>query len=403
MLVSLAIGLLLGVERQRSQRADERLFAGIRTFPLLVLTGHLGGLAAQQGMSHVPAAVLLAVGALAVSSYLRSAGSHAGATTEATAILAPLLGVLVAAGQAVLALSIAVLVTLLLTLKAPLHRIAGAVSEEEIVAILKFGIVSVVLVPLLPSEPMGPYGALVPRHVGVVVVILCAVSLGGYLLVRLLGSGVGWPLAGAVGGLVSSTAVTLSLSGKARAAPELARPLALGVLLASTVLYLRGLFLVALFDRPLATHLAPRLLLLLAVGALAAAVLARSAGGGAGSRVALGNPVELGHAVALGVIFAAILVAARVAQAQLGRAGLWSAGLLGGFVDVDAVAVAAARLRQQGHASLEAAGGSYLLATLANLLVKGGISFFVGGSRFGRLLLPWFAALAAVSLILLLV
>ena len=401
-LVALAIGLLLGLERERSQRPDERLFAGIRTFPLLVLSGYLSGLASRQGLPLVLPALLLAVAGLAVASYLRSAVVHAGATTEAAAILAPLLGALVAWNQAVPAISLAVLVTLLLTLKAPLHRIAGSVSEEEIVAILKFGIVSVVLVPLLPTQPIGPYGALVPRHVGLVVVILCGVSLGGYLLVRLLGSGAGWPLAGAVGGLVSSTAVTLSLSGKARAVPELVRPLALGILLASTVLYLRGLLRIWLFDRALAAHLAPRLLVLFTLGALASALLGqRSAADGAGSIVALGNPVELGRAVGLGLMFAAILLAARAAQEQLGRTGLWTAGFLGGFVDVDSVAIAAARLRQQGITTAGAAGGSYLLATLSNLLVKGGIAVLIGGRGLGRRVWPVFAVLAAATLALL--
>lgn len=116
-------------------------------------------------------AVLLAIGVLAVASYLRSAAAHAGATTESTALLAPLLGLLVAWREPLPAMSLAVLVTLLLTLKAPLHRIAGIVTEEGIVSILKF--------------------ALVPRHVGLAVVILSAVSLGGCLLVRLLGSGAG--------------------------------------------------------------------------------------------------------------------------------------------------------------------------------------------------------------------
>jgi uncharacterized membrane protein (DUF4010 family) len=354
-------------------------------------------------MKLLPAAVVVAIGALAVASYARTADSHVGATTEATAILAPLLGVLVALGHALAALSAAVLVTLLLTFKAPLHRIAGAVSEGEIVAILKFGIVAVVLVPLLPAAAVGPYDALVPRDVGVVVVILCAVSLAGYLLVRLLGHRAGWPLAGAAGGLVSSTAVTLSLSGKARDAPGLARPLALGILAASTVLYLRGLFLIAIFDRPLATHLAPRLLLLLAAGALAFAILWRAAARGPEGEVALGNPVELGRALALALVFAATLLVTRAAQAQFGHAGLSAAAVLGGLLDVDSVAIAAARLRQQGHASIEAAAEAYLLATLANLVVKVGIARFVGRRALGRLLLLPFAILALASALLILV
>src|SRR5918995_1637364 len=102
-------------------------------------------------------------------------------------LLAALLGGMVALGEVASAASAAVVATLLLTLKAPLHRMAGAVSEDEILAIVKFGIVAVVLLPLLPDQPMGPYGALVPRKLGLLVVIISGVSLVGYLMVRLLG------------------------------------------------------------------------------------------------------------------------------------------------------------------------------------------------------------------------
>jgi uncharacterized membrane protein (DUF4010 family) len=155
--VSLLIGLLLGLERQRSQRSDEQLFAGIRTFPVLVLAGYLGGLAAASGAPLALPAVLLGVAALVVAAYLRTAGEHVGATTEALALLAPLLGATVGFGRSELAAAVAVAVTLLLTLKAPLRKIAHTVSEDEIFSILKFGIVAVILLPLLPERPYGPY------------------------------------------------------------------------------------------------------------------------------------------------------------------------------------------------------------------------------------------------------
>lgn len=402
-MTSTLIGLLLGLERERSQREDERLFAGIRTFPILAISGFLAALAGPAGAPLALPALLLGVSALAVASYWRTSDVHRGATTEAAAILTPLLGALVAWEEAPLAAALAVVVTLLLAVKAPLHRLAGAVSEDEILSILKFGIVAVVLVPLLPDQPVGPYGAIVPRHVGLVVLIVSGVSLGGYLLVRLLGGRVGWALAGLLGGLVSSTAVTLSLSGKVRALPHLVRPLAAGTLLASMILYARGAFLIGLFDPPLALHLAPRLALLFLVASLFA--LAELRGGVSGEdrgHVGLGNPVELGRAVALGLLFAAILLGARAAQAELGTAGLWTAGGVGGLVDVDSVAVASARLRQQGLASMPAAGGSFLLATLANLLVKAGIVIAVGGAGLARRVLPGFLALAVATVALLL-
>jgi uncharacterized membrane protein (DUF4010 family) len=114
--------------------------------------------------------------------------------------------------------------------------------------------------------------------------------------------------------------------------------------------------------------------------------------------VGLGNPVELGRAFGLGALFAVILVAARAAEAYLGTGGLWAAGAVGGLVDVDSVAVAAARLRQQGLVDASAAGGSFLLASVTNALVKGGIVAVVGGRGLARLVLPAFALLVAATL-----
>ena len=398
--VALLVGLLLGLERERSQRGDERLFAGIRTFPVLSLAGYAAALAGERSSPLVLPALVLGVSAVAVASYLHTAGRHVGATTEVVAIFTPLLGALVGWGMTTTAASLAVLVTVLLALKAPLHRIAGAVSEEEILAVLQFAIVAVVLVPLLPSQAVGPYGAVVPRQVGFVVAILSGVSLVGYLLVRLLG-GAAWALAGLVGGLVSSTAVTLSFSGKARSLPDLVRPLGVGVVLASTVLYLRGLVVVGLFDQALAVRVAPPLLGLFALGALlAVSGLRGGAGARTGEGVAVGNPAELGRAAGLALLFACVLVVVRVAQAELGSQGVVAAGLLGGLVDVDSVAVAVARLRQQGLVPLAAAADAVLWATLSNLLLKGALASVVGGRALARQVLPAFAAMALATVIL---
>jgi uncharacterized membrane protein (DUF4010 family) len=394
-LVSLLLGLLLGLERQHAKRGG--VFAGIRTFPLFALCGFFAGLAARNGMPLALPAVLLVVGGFGVASYLRDPGADAGVTTEMTGLLTALLGGMVALGEPIVAAAAAVVITLLLTLKAPLHRLAGAVSEDEILAIVKFALVAVVLLPLLPDEPMGPYGALVPRKIGWLVVLLSGVSLVGYLLVRVLGGRAGWSLAGALGGLVSSTATTLSFAGKAREAREQVPALAVGVILASTVLYVRGAVVVALLDRELALHLAPRLAVLFGIGVLFAAMHFRRQKREDGEGMALGNPVELGRAAMLAAIFAVVIVVARVAQERLGTAGLWAVGAIGGLVDVDSVAVAAAGVRKDAAAAIEAAGGAYLLATATNLVFKGGVVIVTGGAELSRRVLPAFAALAVAT------
>lgn len=402
--VSLLLGLLLGLERQRAAGGGVELFAGIRTFPLIALAGYLGALAGRHDIPLALPAVLLAVGGLTIASYLRPIREPSGATTEVAAFLACLLGALVGLREVPLAAALAVIVALLLTLKAPLHKIAGALSEDEILAILKFGVVAVVLVPVLPREPLALLGGLTPRQLGLLVVLLSAVSLAGYLLVRLLGRRRGWALAGLLGGLVSSTAVTLSFSGQARSKPGLTRPLAAGIVLASSILYLRGLVVIGLLDRALAWHLAPRLVALFFLGLALALVQLRGEGEATepAGEVSLGNPVELGRAAGLALLFAGVVLISKTAQQVLGTAGLWSAGVLGGLVDVDSVAVAAARLRQEGAVPLPGAAGAYLLATLSNLAFKGTALAVVGGAGLGRRVLPVFAVLAVATVLTLL-
>ena len=398
--VAAGLGLLLGLERERSQRG-ERLFAGIRTFPLLSLAGWIGGWASTRNGPLVLPMVLLAVTALAVASYFRTADREHGITTEISAVLAVLLGALVGWDQVLLAAALAVIATLLLTLKTPLHRLAGAMTSDEILAIAKFGLVLAVLLPLLPSDPIGPYGAIVPRRVGVVVAIISAVSLAGYALVRLVGGRTGWALAGLLGGVVSSTAATLSLSGKAKTLPELTRPLAAGILLASTVLYVRCFFLAWAFDQALAFYLGPRLVLLLLVLGLFALLELRAPAPEGQGGVGLGNPVELGRAGMLALLLTAILVAGNAAQAAFGTAGLWATGALAGLVDVDAVLVASAALRRQNQAPMGVAAGVFLLATVSNLLVKGLIVILSGGRPLARRVLPGFIVVGAVTTFLL--
>jgi uncharacterized membrane protein (DUF4010 family) len=396
---SLLIGLLLGLERERARDpAEVEGFAGIRTFPLFTLAGFLAAVLAGPAPLALPA-LMIAVAALAVAFQVSGAAGK-GATTETAALLAVLLGAAVGFGRGSLSAAVAVVVALLLTLKAPLHRLARAVSQDEILAILKFGVVALIVLPLLPDRGVGPYQAVNPRDVGFMVVLLTAVSLAGYLLVRSFGEGKGFALAGLLGGLASSTAVALSFSRKAREAPDLARPLAAGIVVASTVLYARGALVLMVLDPPLGRHLLPRLGALFVVGLALSLLLLRRASrpGEAGPSLSLGNPVELGHAVVLAALFGVVLLIARVAQAELGTAGLWTVGVIGGLVDVDSVAVAAARLRQQDVVGVPVAAGAYLLATVSNLVFKSGVTVLAGGMPLARQVLPAFAVLAALTI-----
>jgi uncharacterized membrane protein (DUF4010 family) len=401
-LVALVTGALLGLERQRSSSGDPGASAGLRTFALFSLAGFLAAHLSQAGVPLAFPVGFLGMAALVTVSYIRSSKQDPGLTTEMAALVAALLGALIGLGQAPLAVAIAVVVAVLLAEREPLRRFVAALTEAELLAILKFAIVAVVLLPLLPERPIGPYDAIVPRRVGIVVTAICGLSLLGYVLVRLVGRRAGFALAGMLGGLVSSTAVTLGFSGRAKANPALAPALASGIVLASIVVYLRGFTFLALFDSPVAWYLGWRALLLVAVGA-AAVFWGREQGPvEKPGDLALGNPVELGRAATLGLAFAAILVIGRTAQALLGTAGFWATCAVAGLVDVDSVLVSGVDLHKHGLITPQAAGGGFLLATVANLLAKGAIVATAGGAALARRVLPGFAVMGVVTAILLL-
>jgi uncharacterized membrane protein (DUF4010 family) len=164
------------------------------------------------------------------------------------------------------------------------------------------------------------------------------------------------------------------------------------------MLYVRGALVLIALDPSLGRHLLPRLGALFLAGLAVSLVLLKRAAPPRGApALSLGNPVELGHAFLLAALFALVLLVARVAQAKLGTAGLWAVGAVGGLVDVDSVAVAAARLRQQEVVRVPAAAGAYLLATLSNLVFKSGVVVVAGGAPLARQVLPAFGVLAALT------
>jgi hypothetical protein len=200
--MALLMGLLIGVEREHSRVDDEPLFAGVRTFPLIVLTGYLAGLLSQAGFVWVLPVALAGTCAIVVAAYVANlGGAHKGATTEFMALLAFIFGALAALGMLIPAATFAVVTTLLLSTKGPLHQLAQGIREDEIYAVLKFGIVSVIVLPLLPNRTFGPFQVLNPRLIWWMVVLISAVSMIGYLLRVCWERTMAWPSPACWGGL----------------------------------------------------------------------------------------------------------------------------------------------------------------------------------------------------------
>ena len=255
---ALLIGALLGIERERHKREhDEQTIGGLRTFILFALIGALGGwLTLVLESPWILGAALLASLAPVLAGYVISARTQPdalGLTTELAAVAAFLLGAMTTLGYRELAVGLGVAVAAVLAYKQPLHGLVQRLDRDDVYAGLRLLIATFIVLPLLPDQPIDPWGALRPRSLWMLVLLISSLSLVGYVATRLLGAHRGIPLTGLTGGLVSSTAVTLAFSrqsrepGYAAAAPALAS----GILLAWAVMFARVIVEVLVVNRAL--------------------------------------------------------------------------------------------------------------------------------------------------------
>jgi uncharacterized membrane protein (DUF4010 family) len=357
--------------------------------------------------------LLLSLGGIMVfllASYVDDIGRGAerGLTSEAAFLASFLLGALALSRGVVepvsrrifIVAATAVVVTLLLSAKPALHPFARRISREDVTTTLKFLIVAVVVLPLLPDQEMGPYHLLNPRQIGLMVSLIAGVSFLGYAAFRLLGPRRGLGLTGLIGGLASSTAVTLALSSQARTRPEMEVPLAMGVLLASTIMFMRVLVVVAAVNPALIGTVALPLAAMFVVGLAMGLLVHRRTSPAAGepSEITFRNPVELRKALEFGLAFALVLLASRAAVLWLGAAGAYAAGAVAGFADVDAITLSMAKLAA-GDIPRRVAGSAILIAAGTNTMTKGVLAAVLGGRSFARRLAPALAVTLAAGAI----
>jgi len=386
---ALASGLVIGLERgwRGREQADGSRVAGLRTFALIGLFGGVSGtLGSRFGVGPVITG-LLVIGWLGVVSYrewVRATGSLS-ATSTIAALLACALGALAATGSGALAIGCAVIVAVLLDLKPTLHRWLSLVEHRELSAGLQLLVLSAVVLPLLPDQGYGPYHALNPYRLWWAVVLVAGLSLAGHLAMRLTGSQRGLLWTGALGGLASSTATTLELSRRVRAQPRLVDAATGGALVACGMMFLRMTVLAAV--------LLPAVLSVLAVPLVAAGAVLFGLGWlrwrrchAEPSSTAMHEPApfDLGTAFGFAAFLAFITVIVRAAHDQLGPAGLYGVAALSGLADVDAILVSTMRMSSSGALPLAGVAVVAAIAAVANMIVKAGMAWLIGGGAMGR-------------------
>ncbi|HEY7925187.1 MAG TPA: MgtC/SapB family protein [Vicinamibacteria bacterium] len=408
LLAALLIGALVGIEREKNKAASGNVgIGGVRTFILFSLTGAFGALVAQAlGSPLVLASAVTGVVALTCVGYVvqaRSKPEAVGLTTETAALTVCLLGAACTAGYPELALAGGIAVSAFLAYKQSLHGLVAKLGPDDISAGVKLLAASFIVLPLLPKQPIDPWGALVPRSLWLLVILIAALSLVGYVATRALGSERGTAITGLSGGLVSSTAVTLTFAKRSReehGATDDA--LAAGTFLAWGVSFARVIVLAAIIHAPLATQmLVPFGAMALVTVATALWLLRRSqaaAAAGTPAPVSLRNPFSLVSAIQFGLLFAGVLLVMTIAQQRFPSGGTYVVAALAGTSDVDAITLSMATLARSGQASLGTAALSILIAVLSNTVVKCGISAGLGGPRLRRSALLLTALLVAIGI-----
>lgn len=392
---AILLGALVGIEREKrkAEEGETGGIAGLRTFTLLSLFGATAAwLARSTGSPWILAIGLLIVGALVVAGYFvaaRSDPESTGLTTEVAAVVVFLLGAMVMLGHLELAIGLGVITAAVLAYKQPLHRFVDKLGWDDVYAGLRLLIATFIALPLLPDRPVDPWGALIPYSLWLLVILISGLSLVGYVLTRLLGPARGTALTGLTGGLVSSTAVTLSFAREGRDNPNSATPLTCGILLAWAVMFLRVIVLVAAVNRPLLAHmLAPFVVMAAVVGGFAAFLYyrgGRTDGVAAKADLKVQNPFSLTAAAKFAAVLAFVLLAVKIVQEHFPPSGLYAVAAFAGLTDVDAITLSMSEFAKSGDARLAVI--AIVIAALVNTVVKCGIAFVVAGAAFARPLL----------------
>ncbi|WP_428406932.1 MgtC/SapB family protein [Hyphococcus sp.] len=403
--VALAIGFLIGFEREHShaEEARQHTFAGARTFSLTALAGGLSGLV-DEGLI-LPSLMLFSLAGLTAVAYWATAREKpgAGGTTEIALLLTFLLGLAAVRGHVMEAAIGGVSTAIILSIKQSVQRWATALTEEELYAALRLLAISVIILPVLPDEAFGPYDALNLRDIWLMVVFISGLSFLGYWLIKLAGSGRGVLLTGFVGGLASSTATTLSLSRFAKSGVS-AGELAAGIVAANVMMLIRIGVLVAALARDVLVALAPGLVAAALAGGAGVLWLRRGREPMAEeAELDLGNPMEIKPALIFAALLAVISVAASFGAEQFGQSGLMLVALISGLADVDAITLIAGRKASGGEIGMGAAAYAIMIAAASNIVLKAGMASVIGGKPLGLRVGAIFAAMIAAGAAALLV
>lgn len=383
LLIAALGGAAVGLERQRSGHADGpgARFAGIRTFTMLGAVGGFSGWLWTAGAPSLAGILLAGAVALVAAAYVAGSRHDIDGTTEVAALVVLAAGLLAGMRSVRLASGIIALLTLLLVEKSHLHAFVQRLDDVGFRSGVRFAVMALVVLPLLPGGAYGPLGGIRPREIWALVLFFSGLSFAGYLARRAVGPGHGYLVTGLLGGMVSSTNVTFTFARTSRTEPAADRALAFGAVAANAMLYPRVLVATAILNAAVVPSLLPYLAAPALIAALVAIVGARRSAGTGAPEVSGRNPLQLAAALQMAVLFQAVLMAVHLLGTVWGQSGVFTSAAVLGLTDVDALTVSMAR----GVATTDSpavAATAIAVGVLTNTAMKLGLAVFLGAPGF---------------------
>ncbi len=392
--ISLGLGLLVGIQRQRSGSR----FGGIRTFPLIALLGTISGLLVDKvGGWAVGFGMAVVAGATAVSNFISAKESgerDPGMTSEIAAVLMFVLGAYAAFGSFAVVLAVGVAIAVLLEAKGRLHGLAAKLGESDMRAIMVFAAITFIILPVLPDRTMGPLNVLNPHNIWLMVVLVVGISLGGYVAYKLLGRGAGTVLSGIFGGLISSTATTVTYAKRGHNDPANTGAAVLVIVIAGSVVYARLLAEISVTAPAFFPDAAGPLVIMFVTSLIVSMVVWLVTRHQPAKLDDHGNPTELKSALFFAALYAGVTLAVAVGQRYFQDRGLFVVATISGLTDMDAITLSTAKLVEDGRLAAATAWKAILIASMSNIVFKCGVVAVLGGPR----LFKWAVLVAAVKI-----
>jgi len=399
--IALGLGLLVGLQREYVAAAH---LAGLRTFPLIAILGTVSGILAKTFGGWVIAAGFLSLATLIVVGNLvalKNEAQAAGLTSEVAILLIYGVGVYLTVGSPEVAIAIGGLTAVLLQFKGQLKGLIAKLGDNDLVAIMQFVLIALVILPVLPNQTYGPYLVFNPYKMWFLVVLIVGFNLGGYILYKFFGEKAGVALGGILGGMISSTATTVSYAKQAANAKELNKSAAFVIVIASTIVFIRVLVEISLVSPAFLVIASKPILVMLTTFFILSAIMWFTGDKPFGKMPEQNNPAQIKSALFFSILYAVVLLAIAVGKDLFGNKGLYVIAAISGLTDVDAITLSTAQLVKNNEVAASNGWRAIIIALMANSVFKLGVVAVLGNRQLFFKVLSIFAVGFIVAILLL--